>query len=191
MKTLIKTTALALTLLTSSSVFAKAEKFEIDPTHSFVQFKASHMGFSWLLGRFNDVEGVLMFDDQDISKSSIKVTINTASLDSNHAKRNKHLTSDDYIDAGKYPKATFNSTAVSQQGEDILITGDFMFHGITKSMTIVAQEVGAGKDPWGGFRRGYEGKLAFDKTDFGMKGKPGSASNSIQLSLFIEAIKAK
>ena len=165
-----KTAAVAVALLTSSSVFAAPEKYTIDPTHSFVQFKASHMGFSWLIGRFNELEGELNFDDANIGNSSVSVTINTASLDSNHAKRNKHLKSDDYIDADKFPKATFKSNKVMQHGDDIMISGDLTFHGVTKTMQIKAQLVGAGKDPWGGFRRGYEGVATIDKTAFGMKG---------------------
>lgn len=189
MKTLFKTAAIATALLGASSAFAATEKYTIDPTHSFVQFKASHMGFSWLIGRFNDIEGVLNFDDDNISKSSVTVSINTGSIDTNHAKRNKHLRSDDYIDADKFPKATFSSKSVSQKGEDILISGDLTFHGVTKTMDIKAKLVGAGKSPWGDYRRGYEGIATIDKTAFGMKGKPGKPGNNIELSLFIEAIK--
>ena len=189
MKNLIKSTALALTLLASSNVLAKAEKYQIDPTHSFVQFKVSHMGFSWLLGSFTQMEGELNFDEQDISNSSVKVTVNTGSLETSHAKRNKHLKSDDYIDAGKFPKASFVSQAVSQQGDNILIKGNLTFHGVTKPLTITAKEVGAGKSPWGDMRRGYEGTATFDRTEFGIKGKTGSKAAEVQLMLFIEAIK--
>lgn len=191
MKTLFKSTALALALISSASVLAKTEKYDIDPTHSFIQFKASHMGFSWLFGRFNKLEGELNFDDKDISKSSVKVKVDTTSLDSNHAKRDKHLKSDDYIDADKHPTATFVSKKVSQSGDDIMISGDLSFHGVTKTLNIKAKLVGAGDDPWGGTRRGYEGIATFDKTEFGMRGKPGSNSNNIELRLFIEAIKQK
>jgi polyisoprenoid-binding protein YceI len=168
---------------------AKTEEYKIDPSHSFVQFKANHMNFSWLMGRFNHIEGALQFDEQNIENSSVKVTINTASLDSNHAKRDKHLKSDDYIDASKFPKAEFASKSVSQQGENILIKGDLKFRGITKPMTITAKLVGAGKSPWGDTRRGYEGTATIDWTDFGMKGKPGNKRSQVELRLFIEAIK--
>lgn len=189
MKTLLKTTAMALALLGSSNVMAKAEKYNIDPTHSFVQFKASHLGFSWLMGRFNEVEGVLNYDKDDVTKSSISVKVNTQSLDSNHAKRDKHLKSDDYIDASKHPQATFKSTKITKKGEKLLITGDFSFRGITRDLTIKAKLVGAGKSPWGDERIGYEGIAKIDQTHFGMKGKPGNEKSMVELRLFIEAIK--
>ena len=191
MRTLLKSSALALALMTSSAVMAKTENYKIDPTHSFVQFKASHLGFSWLFGRFNDVKGELVFDSEDISKSQVSVTIDTNSLDSNHAKRDKHLKSDDYIDASKFPEATFKSTKVSQKGEDIMISGELNFRSISKTLDIKAQLIGAGDDPWGGNRRGYQGIATFDMTDFGMKGKAGTARSQIELRLFIEAIKKK
>jgi polyisoprenoid-binding protein YceI len=189
MKNLIKSTAIALTLLASSNALAKAEAYQIDPAHSFIQFKVSHMGFSWLMGSFTQMEGVLNFDDKDISNSSISVVVNTASLESSHAKRNKHLKSDDYIDASKFPKAKFVSKSVRQQGDNILIDGSLTFHGVTKPLTIIAKEVGAGKSPWGDTRRGYEGTASFDRTSYGMKGKAGSKAANVELMLFIEAIK--
>lgn len=189
MKTLLKTTALALTLLGSTTAMAKTEKYDIDPTHSFVQFKASHIGFSWLMGRFNDIEGELNYDESDVTKSSVKVKINTKSLDSNHAKRDKHLKSDDYIDADKYPEATFVSRKVAKKDDHLIITGNLKFRGMTQEMTIVAKEVGSGKSPWGDYRRGYEGTATIDTTLFGMKGKPNDAKNLVELRLFIEAIK--
>ena len=191
MKTFLKTAALALTMAISAPSMSASESYKIDPTHSFVQFKASHMGFSWLMGRFNHIEGTLDYDDANIGNSSIKVSINTDSLDSNHAKRDKHLKSDDYINAGKYPKASFKSQSVTQQGKDIIIKGTLNFRGMDKTLTITAQEIGAGKDPWGGYRRGYEGLTSIDVTEFGMRGKKGSAGAQVELRLFIEAIKNK
>ena len=189
MKTLLKTAALALTLTTSATTFAKTESYAIDPTHSFIQFKASHMGFSWLMGRFNHIDGTLEYDDSNIANSSISVSVNTDSLDSNHAKRDKHLKSDDYINASKYPKATFTSSKVSQQGENIIIEGTLTFRGKNKPLTITAQAIGAGKDPWGGYRRGYQGTATIDVSDFGMRGKKGEATSQVELRLFVEAIK--
>ena len=189
MKTLLKTAAMALTLAISAPTMAKSESYAIDPTHSFVQFKASHLGFSWLMGRFNKLDGTLDYDDSNISNSRIAVTVHTESLDSNHAKRDKHLMSDDYIDAGKYPKASFTSSKVTQKGKDIIIEGKLKFRGKSRPLTITAQEIGAGKDPWGGYRRGYEGIATIDVTDFGMRGKAGEASAQVELRLFIEAIK--
>lgn len=189
MKTLLKTAALALTMAISAPSIAKSESYKIDPTHSFIQFKASHLGFSWLMGRFNHIEGTLNYDDANIKNSSITVSVNTDSLDSNHAKRDKHLKSDDYIDASKHPKASFKSQSVSQQGKDIIIKGTLNFRGIDKPLTITAQEIGAGKDPWGGYRRGYEGTATIDVTDFGMRGKENDPKSQVELRLFIEAIK--
>ena len=189
MKALFKTAALALALTTGGSALAKPQTYTLDPTHSFVQFKASHLGFSWLMGRFNEIEGVLNYDDQDVTKSSISVTVNVDSLDSNHAKRDKHLKSDDYIDSAKFGTATYKSTSVTKKGEKLIIDGNLTFRNVTKPMKIKAKLIGAGTSPWGDQRVGYEGIAVIDRTDFGMKGKPGSDAAKVELRLFIEAVR--
>jgi len=84
--------------------------------HAFIQFKIAHLGFSWILGRFNEFEGTFSFDAKHPENNRVQVTIDTASIDTNHAKRDKHLRSPDFFNVSKYPTATFESTRYDDKG---------------------------------------------------------------------------
>ena len=146
--------------LTLAPHLAKAEEYVIDTkgSHASINFKIPHLGYSMLLGRFNTFEGKFTYDEKNPSRSKISVTIETASIDSNHAKRDKHLRSDDFLDVKKYPKATFVSTGLKTTGKKTAtLKGRLTLHGVTRPIEIDIKEIGAGKDPWGGYRRGFEG----------------------------------
>lgn len=174
-----------------ATTFAYADDYIIDAkdAHASINFKIQHLGYSWLAGRFNDFEGKFTFDDKDITKSSVSVTINTESLDSNHSERDKHIRSDDFLSARKFPQATFVSHSVSQKGEELIISGDFTLKGITKPLQIVATKIGEGIDPWGGYRAGFSGETSFALSDFGIMTDLGPASKDVYLTLHIEGVK--
>jgi polyisoprenoid-binding protein YceI len=191
MKNLSKTLIAGLALTLSATAFS-AEKYVIDTKgmHAFIEFKIKHLGYSWLKGRFNDFEGDFTYDGQSPEKSSVNVTIQTASVDSNHAERDKHLRNSDFLDVSKYPTATFKSTKVISKGTGKAdIIGDLTLHGVTKSVTIDVVEIGAGKDPWGGFRRGFMGTTEIALKDFNINFNLGPASETVQLILNIEGIR--
>jgi len=180
-----------LLLLASSQVFS-AENYQIDikGMHAFVEFKIKHLGYSWLKGRFNDFDGTFVYDEKNPEKSSVEVTIETASLDSNHGERDKHLRGKDFLEVKKYPQAKFVSTKVESTGKGTAkIHGDLTLHGVTKAITIDAVEIGAGKDPWGGFRRGFEGKVTLTLADFGINYNLGPASKNVEMILNIEGVR--
>lgn len=180
-----------LLLLASSQVFS-AENYQIDikGMHAFVEFKIKHLGYSWLKGRFNDFDGTFVYDEKNPEKSSVEVTIQTASIDSNHGERDKHLRGKDFLEVKKYPEAKFVSTKVESTGKGTAkIHGDLTLHGVTKAITIDAVEIGAGKDPWGGFRRGFEGKVTLTLADFGMNYNLGPASKNVEMILNIEGVR--
>lgn len=186
------TSAIAgLLLLASSQVFS-AENYQIDikGMHAFVEFKIKHLGYSWLKGRFNDFDGTFVYDEKNPEKSSVEVTIKTASIDSNHGERDKHLRGSDFLDVKKYPEAKFVSTKVVSTGQGTAkIHGDLTLHGVTKAIVIDAVEIGAGKDPWGGFRRGFEGKVTLTLADFGINYNLGPASKNVEMILNVEGIR--
>ena len=191
MKTTLKTLTAALILSASSSVFA-AENYVIDTKgmHAFVEFKINHLGYSWLKGRFNDFEGTFTYDEKNLSASNVSVTINTKSVDSNHAERDKHLRSADFLNVSEFPKATFNSTKVVNTDKGLAdIHGELTLNGVTKTIVIKAQEIGAGSDPWGGFRRGFEGTTEIALKDFGINFNLGPASEKVELHLNIEGVR--
>jgi polyisoprenoid-binding protein YceI len=194
MKTLLQktllSTSLAGALLASSAVMADDYIIDKKGMHASIQFKISHLGYSWLLGRFNDFDGKFSYDDKKPNKAKIEVNINTKSVDSNHAERDKHLRGSDFLDVAKFPQAKFVSTGYKEGADGkAKLTGKFTLHGVTKDIVIDVTKIGAGKDPWGGYRRGFEGKTRIALKDYGITKNLGPASAELDLLLNIEGIK--
>lgn len=191
MKNTIKIIGAALALTLSSAAFS-AETYQIDKKgmHAAIQFKIKHLGYSWLIGRFNDFDGTIVYDEKSPTASSVNVTIQTASVDSNHAERDKHLRSDDFLNVSKFPTATFKSDKVVNKSKgNVDIIGTLTLNGVSKSVTIDASEIGAGSDPWGGFRRGFEGTAEIALKDFNINFNLGPASEKVLLELYVEGIR--
>jgi polyisoprenoid-binding protein YceI len=194
MKTKSTLTALTLAgaLLAPGLATAEVEKYVIDTegAHAFVQFRIKHLGYSWLYGRFNDFGGEFTYDTDDPANAAIAVTIDTASLDSNHAERDKHLRGEDFLHVDKYPEASFKSTGYAPNGDGTgTLTGDLTLHGVTKPVTIEVEEIGAGPDPWGGYRRGFQGATTLALKDFGIDYDLGPASQQVEIILSVEGIR--
>ena len=174
------------------SINVNAENYKIDTQgmHAFIQFRVQHLGFSWLYGRFNNFKGKFSYDESAPEKSAVDITIETRSVDSNHAERDKHLRSKDFLSVEKFPEARFVSTEYlpGKKGKGIL-KGNFTLHGITKPMEIVVESIGAGDDPWGGYRRGFEGKTSFAMADYGIMKDLGPKSKNVELILSIEGVR--
>ncbi len=182
--------SLAIALALPAAVMA--ERYEIDTkgAHAFVQFRIQHLGYSWLYGRFNDFSGRFTFDEQDPASASAEVVIKTASVDSNHAERDKHLRSDKFLDVSRYPEARFVSTDYAPQADGrATLTGNLTLHGVTRPVSIDLEQVGTGPDPWGGYRRGFEGTTSFKLKDFGIDYDLGPASTEVQMILSVEGIR--
>ncbi len=172
---------------------AQAENYTIDieGTHAFVQFKIQHLGFSWLYGQFNKFSGNFSYDEANPSKAKVEIIIDTSSLDSNHAKRDKHLRGEEFLDVKTFPTARFISTSFEEIANGkAYLKGDLTFHGVTKNITINVEHIGHGKDPWGGYRRGFYGTTSIKPAEFGLKGmnKLGPSSTELFLELSIEGI---
>ena len=178
-------------LLTSGMAqAAETYKMDTEGSHAFIQFKIQHLGFSWLLGRFNTFDGEFVLDQKNIENSKVKVTIDVASVDSNHGERDKHLRGKDFFEAAKYPEATFVSTRVEKTGEKTAkITGDFTLKGVTKPVTLDAEYIGGGKDPWGGYRQGFEATTQLKLKDFGIDYNLGPASEVVDIYISVEGIR--
>lgn len=154
-------------------------------------FKISHLGYSWMYGRFNDFDGEFVYDAENPENSSVSVTVDTTSLDSNHAERDKHLRSDDFLNVSKFPEATFTSKRVEMDDEgEADIIGDLTLHGVTKEVTLDVEMLGHGEDPWGGYRMGFEAGTKFNLDDFGMSyEKIGEVSREVELIISVEGIR--
>ena len=192
MKKLLLTSALSAAMFMTAT-HASAADYIIDTkgAHAFVNFKIKHLGYSWLHGRFNTFDGQFNYDAKNPNASQISVNIDTASLDSNHAERDKHLRGGDFLNVSKYPQASFKSTAIKfdQDGEEATVTGEFTLHGITKTISFEIDKIGEGKDPWGGYRVGFEGETSLKLADYGIDYDLGPASTHVDIGLFIEGIR--
>lgn len=184
--------ALAATLFVAAPVSLKAAEYTVDLSHSFVHFRTKHLGMSWLIGQFNKFEGTMNYDPAaGPDAQSISLTIDTASVDTNWADRDKHLRSGDFLNTDKFPTATFKSTKFEGDEKGGTLTGDLTLMGVTKSISFPVTKIGEGKDPWGGYRAGFEGKYSLARKEFGMGYNLGPAAEIIEMHLMIEAIKKK
>jgi len=160
--------------------------------HAFIQFKISHLGFSYVLGRFNDFTGTFSYDEAHPDASKVKVSVDVSSVDTNNPERDKHLRSEKFFAVKKFPKATFVSSSYEPRGNGrALLKGNFTLHGVTRPIVITVRELGFGKDPWGGYRRGFEGSVRFALKDYNIKTSLGPAAREVELFLSIEGIRQK
>ncbi len=188
-KTLISA-SLATALIATGSLFADDYAIDKKGAHASIQFKISHLGYSWMWGRFNDFDGTFSYDEKDKGASKISVTVNTKSVDSNHAERDKHLRSDDFLDVDNFPEAKFVSTSYVEGSDGkAILKGNLTLHGVTKEVEVKVAQTGAGKDPWGGFRRGFEGQTRIALKDFGITKNLGPASAELDLIFSFEGVK--
>jgi len=192
----LKTLMAATALMIVTVMPAQAEQYDIDikGQHAFIQFKVKHLGYSWLLGSFRSFDGNFSYDERKPEKNSVTVTIDTASLDTNHAERNKHLRSEDFFDVTRYPTATFISTSYESTGKKTgILHGKLTLHGITKNVDITVTQIGAGPDPWGGYRRGFEGHAILHLSNYRMKktGMLGAVAENVEIFLSIEGVRTK
>ena len=185
MKKIIATSLLTLGLLAGNAAHAEDYTIDTEGMHAFIQFRIKHLGYSWLYGRFDKFSGNFSYDEKKPDDAKVEVTIDTTSVNSNHAERDKHLSSKDFLDVEKFPEAKFVSTKYSA-GK---LEGNLTLHGVTKPITIDVKEVGAGADPWGGSRRGFEGSTKFALADFGIEKDLGPASKEVEMILSIEGVK--
>ncbi|WP_070966333.1 YceI family protein [Vibrio sonorensis] len=185
------------TLLATGLAFAMALPFgataadyviDTKGAHASINFKVSHLGYSFIKGRFNDFSGDFTYDPANVGAAKVNVSVDTRSLDSNHAERDKHIRSADFIDAAKYSEATFKSTKVEDKGNGMLaISGDLNLHGVTKAIVIDAEFIGAGQDPWGGQRAGFVGTTRLELADFNITVM--GPSSYVDMELHVEGIQ--
>ena len=192
------------TLLSASlSVFAAdgakaaaAEKYDIDTAHSGVVFGWNHFGFSNPTARFDKIEGSVLLDKADLTRSSISVILPLESLDTGVAKLDEELKGPNFLDAAKYPTITFKSTKVEKTGENRLsITGDLTVHGVTKPVTLDAKvnRIGVFEIP-GVIKAqaaGFDATTVIKRSDFGVTKYVPAVSDEIPVRITLDAKEAQ
>lgn len=143
--------------------------WNIDPSHSVVEFSVRHMMIARVKGRFGTFTGVLTADPADLSDATIKVEVDTVSIDTRDDQRDEHLRSADFFDSENFPKMTFESKQVKKTGDDTYdIEGELTIRDVTRPITLNATMTGQGQDPWGNQRIGFEAKSQLNRRDFGL-----------------------
>jgi polyisoprenoid-binding protein YceI len=153
----------ALAAETSSPV-----EWTIDPTHTHVGFTVPHMVVSEVDGTFREYSGKVFLDEKDLTKSTVELTIQVASIDTGVPDRDKHLRSGDFFEADKHPTITFKSTKVSKAGKGFKIAGDMTIRGVTKAVTLDATLSEAVTSPWGKQVRGAKITGKLNRLDYGV-----------------------
>ena len=151
-------------------VFSYASTWQMDPDHSSFQFKIRHLTVSNVKGDFSKAKGVVTIDEKDLTQLKVEVTINAASVNTGHAKRDEHLRGPDFFDVTKYPTITFVSKKVMKADTNRLkVIGDLTLLGVTREISVdVEGPTPEVKDPWGSFRRGATATTKINRRDFGM-----------------------
>ena len=188
-------TCMALLLITLPAL--AADTYNIDKAHTKVGFTAQHLVISSVDGRFKDFDGTITLDPNDIIKSSVKITIKTASVDTDNEARDKDLRNSEFLDVAKYPEMSFVSDKIEKRGDGYVATGTFTLKGVSKKIELPFTFAGPIADPWGMQRVAAKASTKINRQDYGVKYnqamKDGSAlvGNEVTLNLTVEATKAK
>ncbi|MDC5699226.1 YceI family protein, partial [Intrasporangium calvum] len=144
--------------------------WEFDPTHTRVGFSARHAMVTTVRGSFNDVQGYFHADLDDMSKSSARVTLKAASIDTRNNDRDNHLRSADFFDVEKFPDITFESTQIEEVGDGAyVVSGHLTIRDVTKPVTIPIELLGVQTDAFGALRAGFEGTRRINRRDYGLE----------------------
>lgn len=150
---------------------AATSTWQIDPAHTAAGFAVKHLMISTVRGQFKGINGTINWDDQDITKSAIDVTIDANTVDTSEPQRDKDLKSEKFFDVAKYPTITFKSKKVEQVSAGKLkVTGDLTIHGVTKEAVLdVEGPTPPVKDPWGNSRVAVSATTKVNRQDYGVK----------------------
>ena len=182
--------ALALALLSSVAPQVRAaDTYQVDPVHSMVLFKVDHLGFSYSYGRFNDISGSIVIDEENPANSSVQIEIKAESVDTHSARRDQHLRSVDFLNAKQFPVISFKSKQVKKSGSTYEIAGDLTVRGVTKPVTVTLQRYRTGTDPWGNVRTGFNGSFTIQRSEYGVNYMPEGIGEDVEMLLTFEGIK--
>lgn len=192
MKKSLFATALLASALATAPALAAPVSYKIDPAHTAVVFIVNHLGFSNAVGRFNSVAGDLVFDKEALQNNTVSVTIDTASVDTNHAKRDEHLKSPDFFNVKEFPKLTFKSTRVEKTGDKTgKLHGNLTLLGVTKPIVLDVTFNKEGVSPASKQETvGFSARGTVKRTEFGMKYGAPYISDEIELIIESEAVKS-
>ena len=180
-----------------SSAQAEMARYDVDPEHSTIEFRVAHMVISKTTGHFKDYSGFIEMDPEAQTVKTIEATVKTASVNTNHEKRDTHLRTADFFDAEKYPTMTYKLKQYHKNGDHYTALGDLTLRGVTREVALTGNFNGITKDPWGNVRAGFNAEGKLNRKDFGMVWNKALDSgglvvgDEVYLKLDVECIKAK
>jgi polyisoprenoid-binding protein YceI len=169
--------------------------WNVDPTHSGLNFTVKHLMVSKVRGRFGAFTGTIVIDGDPL-KSSVKASAQVASIDTNEKSRDEHLRTGDFFDAEKFPTIDFASTKIQKAGDDFVLHADLTIKGITKNVKFDLEFEGTGKDPWGNLKAGFSAKAEINRKEWGLEYNAALETGGVligekvKLELDIQAVKA-
>lgn len=170
--------------------------YQIDTTHSAIEFSIRHLMIAKVRGRFTEFTGSLELDEADLTKSKVTAEIKAASITTANDQRDTHLRSPDFFDVEKYPVLTFASTGIAQKGDELVLTGKLTIHGVTNDVTLTVENLGTAADPWGNQRIAFAARGSIDRKQFGLNWnqvlEAGGflVGDKVELSLDVQAVRA-
>ncbi len=185
----LKIALATLALLLGFAAPATAQDYAVDTMHAGINFKISHLGLSWIQGRFDQFGGNFTIDTATPEKTSFTLEINPASMDTNNQKRDEHLRSPDFLNVKQFPAMNFKSTGVRPVKGGYEVTGDFTMHGVTKSITL--ELVGGRTDefPPGVTRTGFSAEFVLKRSDFSIGKATPAIGEKIYVSVSFEGTR--
>jgi polyisoprenoid-binding protein YceI len=184
--------ATAVLALASATAFAQTSTWKSDAAHSEVDFSIKHLSISNVHGRFGKVNATIVYDEADVTKSTVNATIDVTTVDTGEPQRDTHLKSPDFFDAANSPTATFASTGVVKSGSGLKVTGNLTLHGVTKPVVLDVE--GPGPSVPGMDHKphtGFSASTTISRTAFniGSKFPAAMVGDDVKLTIELEVVK--
>jgi polyisoprenoid-binding protein YceI len=143
-------------IVAASALSAQTTRWELDPAHSELGFRAKHLLIATTKGKFTDYKVTVLSDKADFTDAKIEVIAKVKSIFTDNNDRDNHLRSGDFFDAEKYPELKFVGKSVKKvSGNKYKVTGDLTMKNVTKTVTLDMEFGGVVKDPWGNTKAGF------------------------------------
>lgn len=168
--------------------------WQIDPKHSTAEFAVRHMMVTTVKGHISGMEGTIELDEADLTRSSVKASLDVATIDTRDPQRDGHLRSADFFDVERFPSITIESTRIEPSGDRYRIIANLTIRDVTKEITLEATLEGRQRDPWGSERAGFSGQTVIDRRDFGLTWNQALEAgavlvgNDVRISIELEAV---
>jgi polyisoprenoid-binding protein YceI len=164
--------------------------YVFDQPHTSANFRAFHVGTGYTYGRFDEYEGTLIYDSENVADGAFEFYINVESVNTNNDQRDNHLRSPDFFNAAQFPTIEFISTSISETDEENIfeVTGDLTIHGVTNEVTTMVEKTGENTNQQGSAIVGFLTEFTIDRTDYDMTNLLQAAGPMIDITFSFEGI---